>query len=133
MTCLLFMLSLSCTNGASTQESSTANKRIPVTASVTELYQQTQAHDPLIIDVRTKEEFASGHIPRAKNIPLSELSVRLEELRASQGQAIYLVCAVGGRSGQAQLVMNNAGFSTINVIGGTNDWKRQGYPLEEQR
>jgi rhodanese-related sulfurtransferase len=86
-----------------------------------------------IIDVRTNREFENGHIPTAQHIPLSVLKKELQSLKADQDQEIYLVCAVGGRSGQAQRFLSANGFTkTINVDGGTNEWATKGYPLEKK-
>jgi len=102
----------------------------PQEISVSQLFELTTTLKPVIIDVRTQKEFSSGHIPSAKNIPLSELSEKLNDLQLYQNQNIYLVCAVGGRSGQAQQHLNTLGFSTINVVGGTEEWKQKQYPLK---
>jgi len=53
-----------------------------------------------IVDVRTRAEFQSGHIPGAINIPLNEISSRLEELK-SMPQPMIICCLSGGRSASA--------------------------------
>ena len=95
-----------------------------------QLHSLIESSQPIIIDVRTETEFTSGHIPSAQNIPLSDLPDRLNDLKEHQNKDIYLVCAVGGRSGEAQKYLNELGFSTTNVVGGTEDWKRKQYPIE---
>ena len=85
-----------------------------------------------IIDVRTRAEFTSGHIPGAKHIPLHELEARVSEILPYKNEEIYLVCAVGGRSKSAQQLITTQGFrQAINISGGTQDWIKQGYLLEE--
>lgn len=84
-----------------------------------------------LIDVRTPEEFADGHVPGARSIPIDQLGARLDELAAYRDQDIYLICEVGARSLGATQQLASAGFSRpINVRGGTSAWRRAGYPVE---
>jgi NADPH-dependent 2,4-dienoyl-CoA reductase/sulfur reductase-like enzyme/rhodanese-related sulfurtransferase len=69
-----------------------------------------------LVDVRTPEEFAHGHIPGAVNIPLDQLRSRLEELPRDQNIAVY--CQVGQRGYLATRILLQAGFSAVNVGGG---------------
>lgn len=74
-----------------------------------------------IIDVRSEEEFAAGHIPNAKLIPLPELNDRLTEL--NKDQAYLIVCRSGNRSSQASEILANKDFKSIyNMEKGMNDW-----------
>lgn len=82
-----------------------------------------------LIDVRTPQEFADGHIPGAKNIPLEDIKARAGELKKSR--QIWLVCATGTRSDKAAGELESMeGFNTINVKGGTTAWKQLGLDLE---
>ena len=93
--------------------------------------ERKQKAELTIIDVRTPQEYAEGHIIGARNIPLKTLASKLEELTHHKDQEIYLVCAVGGRSHQARVFLNQKGFSkAINVQGGTRGWKAKGYPTK---
>src|SRR5665213_1853588 len=76
--------------------------------------------DPTVVDVREPFEFASGHVPRATNIPLSELPARHSELSASD--SVYVICQSGGRSVQATQYLEAVGHTAINVTGGTAAW-----------
>ena len=60
---------------------------------------------------------------------MSELNNRIDVFQNVKNQEIFLVCAVGGRSGQAQEQLLKLGISTTNVIGGTKEWKSLGYPI----
>lgn len=75
----------------------------------------------LILDVREEAEYAFGHIPGAKSIPMGELEQRLNEL--DKEQEIFVICRTGKRSDfTAQKLVNN-GFSKIyNVIPGMSSW-----------
>lgn len=65
-----------------------------------------------IIDVRTVGEFKSGNAKGSKNIPLSELNNRLQELK---GKDIVLVCKSGGRASQAQNILKRNGINAVNA------------------
>ena len=87
--------------------------------------------DVVLIDVRTPVEYAGGRVPGAVNIPLDQLERRLPELSSHRADVVYLICAVGGRSARATSLLAANGFSKpINVDGGTNGWRKAGYPIE---
>jgi rhodanese-related sulfurtransferase len=69
-----------------------------------------------IIDVRTPGEFKSGHIKKAKNIPLQDLSKKLDSL--NKHKTYILCCASGARSGSARRMMASAGFENVHNGGG---------------
>jgi NADPH-dependent 2,4-dienoyl-CoA reductase/sulfur reductase-like enzyme/rhodanese-related sulfurtransferase len=71
---------------------------------------------PLLLDVRTPEEFASGHIPEAINIPIDDLRTRLKELPRDRKIAAY--CQVGQRGYLATRILMQSGFDAFNVSGG---------------
>ncbi len=66
----------------------------------------------VVIDVRTPEEFAGGHVDFSINIPLNEVPAKLEALRKMED--IVLCCASGGRSGQATAFLRQNGVTCIN-------------------
>lgn len=69
-----------------------------------------------LLDVRTREEFAKGHIPRAVNIPVDELRGRLAELPKNEPMAVY--CQVGQRGYIATRILIQSGFDARNIGGG---------------
>jgi NADPH-dependent 2,4-dienoyl-CoA reductase/sulfur reductase-like enzyme/rhodanese-related sulfurtransferase len=71
---------------------------------------------PHLLDVRTPQEFASGHIPGAVNIPVDDLRSRLAELPRDRKIAVY--CQVGQRGYLATRILRQKGFSASNVGGG---------------
>ena len=75
-----------------------------------------------LLDVRDPDEFAAGHIRGAVLLPLSRLKVRLPEMDPQREYA--LICRSGNRSGQAALIMQQAGFQRVhNVTGGMLAWR----------
>ena len=71
---------------------------------------------PLVLDVRTPEEFAAGHIPDAVSLPIDELRGRLDEL--PRDRPIVSYCKVGQRGYLATRILNQSGFSAVNLSGG---------------
>ncbi len=81
------------------------------------------------IDVRTPEEFAAGHAPRARNIPLDKLAASLDLLR--KNEPVYVICETGRRSKEASdLLIQNGFFQVFNVAGGTAAWRDRGLPIQ---
>ena len=66
-----------------------------------------------IIDVRSPEEFKSGHAENSINIPLQKIEEKLNEIKTFD-QPIILCCASGGRSGQATQFLKNSGIDCSN-------------------
>lgn len=75
----------------------------------------------LLLDVRTDEEFVTGHIPSAINIPVDELEERLDELKNKE-QKILVYCKSGARSVIACEILEVSGYTNIYNIGGLVDW-----------
>ena len=77
---------------------------------------QEVAKGALMVDVRTPEEFASGSVKGAINIPLNEVESRINEFKGKPGVVVF--CRSGNRSGQAKEILENNGIK--NVINGIN-------------
>ncbi len=73
--------------------------------------------DKLVVDVRTREEYAGGFYPGAVNIPLNELEERYSEL-GNKDREITLYCASGGRSASAVSFLKSLGFTNLTNGGG---------------
>lgn len=82
-----------------------------------------------LIDVRTPEEFAAGHVPGAKNVPLDAIGSRIDEVGVA-GAEVYVICQSGRRSLAASQTLAAKGLKPINVLGGTAAWKAAGLPTE---
>ncbi len=74
-----------------------------------------------LIDVREPDEYAAGHILGARNIPLTQLRLRMKELR--KDQPIYLYCQSGLRSGRAAQMLYRKGYRDLyHLKGGFKQW-----------
>jgi rhodanese-related sulfurtransferase len=78
---------------------------------------ERSSNEPLVVDVRTPEEFQAGAFPNAINIPLDELYARIDEL-GGKSREITLYCASGARSAYAQRGLQQAGFTNVSNGGG---------------
>ena len=75
-------------------------------------------NSPIVVDVRTPEEFRSGAYPDAVNIPLDELMQRYEELGNNGAREITVYCASGARSAYAQRTLMQVGYENVKNGGG---------------
>lgn len=80
----------------------------------------------LLLDVRTAEEFAAGHVEGALNIDHSQVPARLEEIEGlvegDRHRPIVVYCRSGRRSGMAKQALEAAGFDRVTNLGGYRDW-----------
>ncbi len=90
--------------------------------------------DALVLDVRDPAEFAGGHIPEAKNVPLAKLGERISELAQYKDRPIVVVCASGMRSATACGQLAKAGFTQVkNLDGGMGRWSEANLPLTRKK
>jgi len=75
-------------------------------------------NSPIVVDVRSKEEFRTGAYPNAVNIPLDELASRYEELGNNGAREITVYCASGARSAYAQRTLMQIGYENVKNGGG---------------
>jgi rhodanese-related sulfurtransferase len=81
-----------------------------------------------LLDVRTPEEFATGHIPGAANISVQTLAQRLHEVPQQMPVVVY--CRSGNRSRTATQILQRASYSEVYDLGGIIDWRAQGLPVQ---
>eukprot|EP01156_Anaeramoeba_ignava_P004311 Anaeramoba_ignava/a229035_22.p1 GENE.a229035_22~~a229035_22.p1 ORF type:complete len:155 (+),score=14.52 a229035_22:49-465(+) len=78
--------------------------------------------DITIVDVRTQNEYYSGHVQDAINIPLSIVESAVVEQFPDKNAKLYLYCRSGNRSSQAARILVNLGYTNIYDFGGIIDW-----------
>jgi rhodanese-related sulfurtransferase len=84
----------------------------------------------VILDVRDRSEFDSGHLKKAIFIPYSELEDRINELEEHKNREITVYCQFGGRSKIACDILDSHEFTKIyNMLGGLAAWLEKGYPV----
>ncbi|MDG2249628.1 MAG: rhodanese-like domain-containing protein [Gammaproteobacteria bacterium] len=87
----------------------------------------------VVVDVREKKEFDTGHIVDSINIPLAKLKQRLSELRKHKEKPVVVVCKLGQHSGDAAKTLQESGYAEVfRLSGGLTEWKAQSLPLVQK-
>lgn len=111
---LLIANLLSAGNGISTQEAVMLMNR----------------NSAVVVDIRSAEDFAKGHIIAALNIPQAELKQAAEKLRKHQGKPVLVCCASGSTSANAARQLRAAGVDDARPIrGGLAAWRNENLPV----
>lgn len=135
---LCALLLSSCANGQSSNSDTTDKTASAVETpsaatniDVNTAQQTLKESQVVLLDVRTAEEFAQGHIPGAQNIDFlgSNFAEEVKKLDPQQHYVVY--CASGNRSQKASQQMTDLGFTQVqNVLGGFQAWQSQNLPVE---
>jgi rhodanese-related sulfurtransferase len=118
---MILLLSVSCRNSAQT-----ASELPP------EKYEQAiSAGKVQLLDVRTAEEFRSGHLKDALQADWTDRNQFKDRTQhLDKGKPVFVYCLSGGRSAAAADYLRSQGFKDVtNLSGGINAWKRAGRPL----
>lgn len=103
-------------------------KEVGVTAAI----QLINRRDAIIVDVREPDEFKSGRIPNARNVPLAKVIDGAKGLEKLKAKPILVVCQTGSRSGQAAGSLQKQGFAdVVTLSGGMNAWQQANMPQEK--
>ena len=107
-----------------------AGSALAPSIAAVELDKRREAGDaPVVIDVRTPEEYASGHIPGAVNIPFDQVAGRIDEIDAPHGVALY--CMVGPRARKGESALLASGYEKVlHLEGGLAAWMAAGLPVD---
>jgi len=81
------------------------------------------AHGALLLDVRTRAEFAAEHLPNAVNIPVEELAKRTHEVPRDRDVVVY--CHSGARAGVAKIMLQKAGYKRVQNLGAMGHWNTE--------
>lgn len=85
--------------------------------------------EAVVLDVRTPQEYAQGHVKDAKLVPLQVLEGRLKSLEPLKKKPLLVYCRSGHRSAAASRILADHGFKPLNVKGGINRWVAEGLPV----
>ena len=90
------------------------------------------ADAPFVLDVRSADEYASGHVPGAANIPYDQVAARLAEV--PKDRPVVLYCRSGRRSGLAAEVLQQQGYRQLRLLEGDMPaWIDKGRPVEKPK
>ena len=108
--------------------SSSTNGKLDAASFKTELENSV---DPILLDVRTSQEFGMAHLENATNIDIYSESFEADINALDKSKAVFVYCKSGGRSGRAVKVLNENGFKNVKELeGGMLSWDRAGYAVE---
>jgi rhodanese-related sulfurtransferase len=86
----------------------------------------------LVLDVRDEKDFAAGHLPRARHIPLKELAGRVGELAKFKEKPVIVTDNGGARAAAACRLLQKSGFSNVHHLkGGITAWQQASLPVEK--
>nr|WP_041943961.1 rhodanese-like domain-containing protein [Variovorax paradoxus] len=86
----------------------------------------------VLVDVREPEEFATGHMIGAKNVPLNQLDEKLTSTVKNKNVPLLLVCATGARAQRAVAMAKKLGYEQAQAVaGGLKAWKEANLPVEK--
>ena len=86
--------------------------------------------DAVVVDVRDKKDFETGHIVDAIHIPLINLKKRATELKKHKAKPVIVVCKLGQHAGEAAKILVEEGHEqVVKLAGGMSEWKAQSLPL----
>lgn len=86
--------------------------------SMSKVISEMQADSTIqLIDVRTKEEFKGGRIPKAVNVPVENLQL-ISKVVPNKDAKVFVYCLSGGRSTQAAHMLDQMGYTNITNLGG---------------
>jgi len=113
------------------QAEPTRNLSSPLVITPAELRERLEGESvPLILDVRSPEEYAEGHIPGAINIPYDQVAANLDWLESFRTAEIVVYCRTGRRAGVAENVMREAGFTQVaDLEGHMTSWSEAELPV----
>ena len=76
----------------------------------------------VLLDVRTREEYANGHIEGSRNLPLDEIH-RVDSVIKDKNAPLYVHCLSGGRSARAAAYLKGKGYREVHDIGGIGSYR----------
>ncbi|WP_207670447.1 rhodanese-like domain-containing protein [Clostridium sartagoforme] len=123
---LFLILSTLVISGCTTlnKEISTKGQEVVTVSRITseEAKEEMNNNDVIILDVRTEEEYNSGHIENSVLIPIDDLEYKAEEVLTNKEQKILVYCRSGNRSKKAADLLVEMGYTNVYNFGGIKDW-----------
>jgi rhodanese-related sulfurtransferase len=119
-----------CQSAATDQKTDAVSDAAVKSISVDAAKRAVEDENVQFIDVRTVEEYAGGHAPKAVNLPLDTLTGNVGGL--DKNKPVYVICETGRRSRKGAEILQKNGFRELyNIEGGTVAWTAAGFPIEK--
>ena len=94
------------------------------------ILRQARQGEVIVIDVRPEEEFAAGHLPYARSLPLTELKKRLQQLPKDKPVVAYCRGPFCLMAHDAVALLQKQGYRAQNLEDGVAEWRARGLPIE---
>lgn len=99
-----------------------------------EMVQLINRRDAVVIDVREKDEYASGHVANARHIPMAQLQDQIKALDKFKTRPVVVCCRSGNRSAAAVGILRKNGFNEVfSLSGGMLAWVQATMPLQKSK
>ena len=100
------------------------------TLAPADFQQHLQAHNGMLLDVRTPEEFTAGHLNHAINIDYKSSDFKDQLAKLDKTKPYFVYCKAGVRSEKATEIMKELGFTNVyHMEGGIDAWQEKGLPV----
>ena len=128
---LILIISFSsCAQTTKSESSSVENKEAGLVSLISSKDLNEKLGDIQLIDVRTPEEYAQGHLKNAVNINFNDPTFANDMDKLDKSKELYIYCRSGNRSGKASKQLGNMGFTKVyDLEGGINDWNRNKFEV----
>ncbi|RKP49532.1 rhodanese-like domain-containing protein [Trinickia fusca] len=98
--------------------------------SAAEATQLINRRNAVVVDLRPAGEYASGHLPAARQVEFAELQAKIGQIAKNKATPVLLVCQTGLQSNKASRIVAQAGYTEVHVLqGGLNAWQQAGMPV----
>ena len=88
--------------------------------------------NPILIDVRTQDEYEQGHLANAKVIDINSSDFETRVSKLDKSQPVFVYCKAGSRSNKAANILSGLGFKEIyDLSGGITAWRAENKPIDK--
>ena len=99
-----------------------------------ELSRLVNHEQAVLVDIRSNDEFAAGHIAKSRNIPLDDIENHSKKLEKFKKRPMVLICQSGNRAGKAATKLRKMEFDKLfQLTGGLIEWQKESLPLEKAK
>jgi rhodanese-related sulfurtransferase len=124
----IFLIAVAFVSGAMLMWPLVKNRAGGASLTTLQATQLINSRNAVVVDVRTAEEFATGSLPGARNLPADKLAERAREIK--KDRPVIVVCGTGGRAGRAAAQLRASGIAEVYVLaGGLAAWREAGLPI----
>jgi rhodanese-related sulfurtransferase len=127
----LYIVVIALTSGAMLLWPTLMKGRGTTTVDVNQAVQLANQKQAIFLDVRPADQFKTGSIPQARNLPASELEAKLHTL--PKNKPVIVVCNQGRESAKAVAALHKHGLTeAVSLEGGLASWSKEGLPLSRK-